>query len=915
MTPERHRQANAIFLAACDLDPTAIPDFLRERCGDDSELQRHIEALLAADAHDDGFLETAAGPGVETSVPERIGGERGYRLLRRLGAGGMGEVWQAERADGEFRQQVAIKLLLAGQRLSREALQRFRAERQILAAFSHPHIARLLDGGALASGAPYLVMEYVDGEAIDLWCTRRGLDARARVALFLKVCDAVQAAHQALIVHRDLKPSNILVDANGCPKLLDFGIAKVLNAELFAHSLVHTRTGVAPMTLAYASPEQIRGEAIGTSSDVYTLGVVLYELLTGALPYRIPASDPVSMARAVCEQAPEPPSRQASAKRGGAAAAALRGDLDAILMKALRKEPEGRYRSVELLAADLGRWLDGLPVLARRGSRAYAARKFAARHRGAVTAALLLVALLIGYALDRQSRLVEVQRQRDRAEQSLSLLREVLTSADPAVARGKELTARQILEAAAQRLLNDQHVATDLRFELLLDITEIEIVLSLREPAAAHLQAAAALLGDLPPVARERIALLRAQALNVAGDSVDAERETAGLLAGIESGRSGLAPREQARVMIMRGNALNLLGRGAEVEPLLRRALALLATLDGEARMLASAHSQLGQVLQNLGRLAEGEQHLREALAISQRENFDPYRISRDENNLAGVLAMQGRFAEALALHRAAIPRFVSAVGEDHAEYGVRMNNLGMTELGAGLLEDAIAHLAHAAELNRQRYGADSQVYATVLGNLAGAEAAAGEFAAAQQHIDTARGALPARSGRANLLSIRAARVAGVLAFERDDRDTARRDFTDCVEGAAEARLDRYPGVSRCHVGLAELALQAGELDAAGAALDRAEAIQAGLDARHFERGLAGLVRARWLLARGDRETAAKTLQAIPPEALNEPWQSTWRDQLLASAHTDCTEANAARAALAPRYPNGHPRLDLPCPR
>ncbi|GMU42298.1 MAG: serine/threonine protein kinase [Xanthomonadales bacterium] len=744
MNPQRHQQANAIFLAACDLDPAAIPAFVRERCGEDAALEQQVYAMLAADAQDDGFLEGGTAT-AEPGVPDRIGGERGYRLLKRLGAGGMGEVWLAERADGEFRQRVAIKLLQAGQRLSREALRRFRAERQILAAFNHPHIARLLDGGTLPGGAPYLVMEYIDGEAIDAWCARHALAARARVALFLKVCDAVQAAHQALIVHRDLKPSNILVGVDGQPKLLDFGIAKVLNAELFAHSLVQTRTGVAPMTLAYASPEQVRGEAVGTASDVYSLAVVLYELLTGVLPYRTPTADPVSMARAVCEQPPDAPSRQAASARSDRGAAGmhveLRGDLDAILLKALRKEPAERYRSVEQLAGDLQRWLSGLPVQARRGSRAYAARKFIGRHRWAVIAATLALGATFAFIVALQAQLRRVEVERDKAEAMTGFMVSVFDRTDPetdsaiAALDPATITMRQVIDENAPRVERELGAQPEAQARLLAVIARIYSGLDLQAqslhygelalrrleetgqvPSAASVDARLYLMTPLyyagrldEAMAQGQQAVAEARSLEPDGGfhtaralhsratmhrlQGDLDRDEADAIAAVDmmkrvrpgSAYVSVAMKEVAQVASLRGDH-------ARCEAVSREAM------DGWPARLGRAHVYFVSILQlhagclhALGQHAAAEAEVREALAVFERtRGAHSPSAARARLQLGRMLNQRGAWAQAEAPLRAALATFEAALGAGHLDTAATTVALAEARCGQGATDEAL---------------------------------------------------------------------------------------------------------------------------------------------------------------------------------------------------------------------------------
>jgi len=369
--------------AALELAPEARAAYLRELEQQDRAVAKEVASLLAQAEDDAGFLED---PPAACWSRHRWAGQRlgPYRVTGEIATGGMGEVLRAVRADDQYEQEVAIKLLRHGWD-DDPARQRFRRERQILARLEHPSIARLLDGGETENGSPYLVMEYVRGEPLDRYCRTRGLSLRQRVELFAAVCDAVQFAHGHLLVHRDLKPANILVTAEGVPKLLDFGIAKLLDAEDGAAA--PTVEAGRLLTPQYASPEHLRGEMITTASDIYSLGVVLYRVLTGQLPYAAKADTAGNLMQALTGEGLLKPSERARGEGKTALARELAGDLDCIVLQALRPEPELRYASAERLAEDLRRWLAGFPVLARRGSWRYRAQKFVARHRYAVAAA------------------------------------------------------------------------------------------------------------------------------------------------------------------------------------------------------------------------------------------------------------------------------------------------------------------------------------------------------------------------------------------------------------------------------------------------------------------------------------------------------------------------------------------------
>jgi len=407
--------------AALDLAPEKRRAYLDETAGSNPELRRELESLLVA--HENAgtdFLNSPSAPTIAIAEnPERselfIGRRIGpYQIVNQIGAGGMGEVYRAFRID-EYEKEVAIKVVRAGQE-SGFSLSRFKNERQILARLDHPNIAHLLDGGTTDDGLPYFVMEFIEGKPIDEYCDSHKLPTEERLRLFLQVCSAVQYAHQRLIIHRDIKPSNIIVTSEGTPKLLDFGIAKILDPEATAGQFEPTLTIFRAFTPEYASPEQVKGDPITTASDVYSLGVVLYELLAGRHPYRKPNSKPQEIFHAVCEVEPEKPSTAVKKKNAGQSARELpstvlvatpdssaqrlskrlRGDIDNIVLMALRKEPQRRYTSVEQFAEDIRRHLENLPVLARKDTVGYRTSKFINRHKAGVVAAILLTLILLG---------------------------------------------------------------------------------------------------------------------------------------------------------------------------------------------------------------------------------------------------------------------------------------------------------------------------------------------------------------------------------------------------------------------------------------------------------------------------------------------------------------------------------------
>ncbi|HJQ23453.1 MAG TPA: protein kinase [Blastocatellia bacterium] len=457
-TTDREQRINEVVEAALRLAPGARTAYLDRACTDEG-LRRDVETTIRIREGANAFHGTtnAEGPTAMMDAETIALGEGeqqrlfeethigAYRIVRRIGQGGMGAVYLAERDTGEFKQQVAIKLVKRGMD-TEFVLRRFLSERQILAALNHPNIARLLDGGTTADGRPYFVMEYIEGKPITQYADDHRLTTVERLRLFQQVCAAIHYAHQNLVIHRDIKPSNILVTEAGTPKLLDFGIAKLLNPELAAQTLEATAVAVRLMTPEYASPEQVKGEPITTASDVYSLGVLLYELLTGHRPYRIANRTPLEVARVVCEEEPQRPStavgrsetypladgtgtiqltpESISRTREGnpeKLRRRLAGDLDNIVLMAMRKEPERRYASVDQLANDIRRHLAGRPVIARKDTLVYRTIKFVRRNRAGVLAALLVIASLVAGA-------VMTLQQRARAERRFNDVRQLANS-------------------------------------------------------------------------------------------------------------------------------------------------------------------------------------------------------------------------------------------------------------------------------------------------------------------------------------------------------------------------------------------------------------------------------------------------------------------------------------------------------
>ncbi|HYW72324.1 MAG TPA: serine/threonine-protein kinase, partial [Pyrinomonadaceae bacterium] len=528
MTPERYRQVKHLLAAAAECDTGERGSFLVEACHGDEALRLEVESLLQhAEPASQFFAESAFAVATrvltepDSAVGRRIGP---YRIKKEIGRGGMGVVYLASRDDEQYQKDVAIKIIKRGMD-SEAVVRRFLNERQILAQLEHANIARLIDGGTTGDGVPYFVLEYVDGTPIDEYCEAHNLSTAARLHLFLEVCSAVQFAHQNLVIHRDIKPGNVLVTTAATPKLLDFGIAKVLHPD--ASSPEQTMTALRVMTPDYASPEQVRGETITTSSDVYSLGVVLYELLTGARPYRIQSKTPEAIARVISLEEPVRPSAAVRTPGAGLPASvgnhekgkagtlnaahrqSLRGDLDNIVLMAMRKEPARRYQSVAQFAEDVRRHLDGLPVIARKDTYTYRTTKFIQRHKTAVAAAALIVLTLIAGVVatirqaeraTAQSQLATAERDHARreaakAERINKFLQGLISYANPSwyaagAGRRGDVKVLDALNDAAGRIDSELKDEPEVRAELHHTIGDTYRALGFNDEAEQHLRAA-----------------------------------------------------------------------------------------------------------------------------------------------------------------------------------------------------------------------------------------------------------------------------------------------------------------------------------------------------------------------------------------------------------------------------------------
>ncbi len=690
MDSERWRRISAVFDQVVVSPVSGRDELLTRCCGGDHELRHEVELLMAADAA--GHVLDQRVPQLRIAVAAQwardteaapIGTTIGcWRVQRELGRGGMGVVMLAERIDGQFDQRVALKLIKRGMD-SEAVLARFFRERQILARLSHPNIARLLDGGMSADGRPYFVMEYVEGAPLLEYCAAHSLGLRARLECALQICAALQFAHRQLIVHLDIKPSNVIVTDSGEVKLLDFGIAKLLDGGA-QEATLQTRTQLQrPFTPSYASPEQLRGEPVSTATDVYGIGCLLYELLTGSRANRQDDATSVEGPRQFVPSEPLPPSKAAGDARAlpGIPSRRFRGDLDTIVLKALKREPDRRYPTVEALAQDLRRWLDGHPIAARRDTLVYRSGKFIARHRVSVPAAALgLVGLLAvtTFALSQASR---ARAHALRAQAVTQYLVDVFRVADPkTMPGGLQLSAREVLDAGDKRM--QLQLATQPQLE-----ASFSVVLGTIYQGLGDNDRAVALLQ-------------RSLALRVAGESDDVSRaDTLGLL---------------ARAQYERGDypAASIASNAALAE---HRAA---GRRDGSE--VAQDLALQGEIARRRGEFAQGEALLKQALTLSRAALKAPHaQIAAQLNQLAALYGDMNRIDQATALTEQSLAMFRALYGEKHLDVAENLVNLGVFRMQTDHIAQALPVFDEAIDIYRRLLPSNHPLLALALANEA----------------------------------------------------------------------------------------------------------------------------------------------------------------------------------------------------
>jgi serine/threonine protein kinase/tetratricopeptide (TPR) repeat protein len=878
---QRWGELSPLLDVALDIDPAERERWLIDSCGD-IELRDCLRVLLA-DSDRDSVIDTGSGriakalmaddgsmdDDAVARLPNLIGRRLGaYRIGRLIGEGGMASVFLGERDDGGFTQQVAVKVLRDGMLDPREQ-QQFRRERQILARLEHPNIARLIDGGLTPEGVPWFAMEYVEGTSILAHCDARQLDIDARLALFLQVCDAVAYAHRALVVHRDLKPSNILVADDGALKLLDFGIARLIDPDDTPgeHATV-TIASQRRLTPAYAAPEQLRGELVTTSADVYALGVLLHELLTGAKPSR---RDDASVKLPSAQAAIVAQSEHLAQQRGRLSARQLRhriaGDLDMILLTALRAEPDRRYPSVTALADDIRRHRQQRPVRARPESLRYRAGRFVRRNRVGVIAAMLVlasmfagVAATLRQAAQAREAAARAQHEADRAVSVKRFLLGLFEGAAPNQTQGRAVTASELLDRGAHGLRDGMADAPDLRAELQVTLAGIyrelgqyDAALSLVDPAEFP-----ALAGDAGAQAeRGRIAYAQ-------GRLDDAEATLRSALETMPAPTNPATRGARAERLVLLGEVLAARDRKDEADVVVREAIAL-DRQDNTVAPLALARDQalLGQIAFGRGDLDGADRAMRESLVLRSRELGTTHTlVATTQHDLAVIALQQGDvetartlFAEALSTRRqllgpmhadiastllnlgalnrrlgdraAAHAHYTEAATmlrtlfpDGHPELGVAYNSLAVLAQEQGDLAGAANYMDDAVALSRASLGDDHPNIGVMLGNLASILRAQGELDRAETIQREAAELLARAVGTDHHLYGVAINGLGFIELERGNDTGARASFERAAAIIGRALGETHPDFGAVLTGLSEAQLRLGD---AAAALDNAQ--------------------------------------------------------------------------------------------
>jgi len=777
-----------ILEQALILPPEQRMAFVRQSCGNNTALLQQAVGQMATQAHAwwDWNLEAEVQHDAEVKPSYNTIGS--YKVVGIIGEGGMGQVLLAERADHQFKQRVAIKLLRRG--VSSYQLQtRLKLERQILATLEHPYIAKLIDGGTTPEGTPYIVMEYVDGVPVNVYCDHQRLTIEQRLRLFQKVCSAVQCAHQHLIVHRDLKPSNILVATDGTPKLLDFGIAKLLDAHSFTQTVAMTHVDYRLMTPDHASPEQVRGEPITTASDIYVLGVLLYGLLAGRRPFEIKHTRLAELERAICDSPAIPLDMglyevvnqrdkdiiQQLCEQRSTTPAKLRrdlhGDISAIVMTALRKEPQRRYSSVEQLSADIERYLSNQPVAARKDTWFYRTRKLVQRNAAASALTATVIAAIIGFAAVTSIQSKRIEREQIRAEQVSKFMIDLFQQADPSHSRGNEVKVREMLDIGAKRILTGLSDQPDIRASLL------------------------TAMGDV---------------YRGLGDYDEAKRL---LLSALELRRklNGIDDMETTRVERILGSVFIEQNNYELAEPLLLHAYALRKEWP-QNRQAESVSS-----IVELALLQQKQQKYSEALTLygqglellAKEPTRDQAKTAEIEHGMAQIYVFQGQYLKAESALRDALALYRSTFGEDYPTTAYVVQNLAIVLEFQGKRNEAAGYYEEAVKLHQKIFGAEHPDTIKTMVSYADFLRKKNELGKAEAILQSAILLQTKALGNNHPSVGYAHRYLGLVLFDKHQYTDAEHEFRTALDiyGKSLPNGHTYVGAARFNLGLTLLCL------------------------------------------------------------------------------------------------------------
>lgn len=781
-------------------------------CGADADLRREAEWLIAVTEHtsldDTPRTITDAADELEADLRIDAASPGRYRLIERIGEGGMGVVWLAERTVGGAHQRVALKRLRTGQ-IAQQA--RFREEQRILATLSHPSIAHLVDAGEDAHGYPFLAMEYVEGERIDQWCDARGLDLRARIGLFLKVCAAVSHAHERLVIHRDLKPANILVDASGEPKLLDFGIARLVDDD--ATATLATRA----MTPAYASPEQIEGAPLGTATDVWSLGVVLYELIVGVRPFEHLTTDH-ARSNAILAGNVAPPSQLRPR---------IPTDIDAIVLKALRREAAQRYPSVHEFAQDLDHFLAARPVRARRGQWTYLAQRFAQRNRWPIAVGAVLLAVVAGFTWHTVLTERDARLQAQVAERTTEFLISAFTLSDPTRADRHDFTAREVLDRGRERV--DEELANQprVRARLLEALGNAYRGINEGNAGAPLLEQAAQL--NLGPAVNDPLAAAR----------------------------------------ILRSKAIGLIAmRGStyESEQAAQRAFDLVRRhASSDHAMLADVYGTLALALNASGKETEATSAAQQALALHEANHAGPLVVARSLADLCRVSSGRGEYAQAMTYCERALSLYVEAGATRTDDYREALRHFGIALLYSGHYDKGLAIFRDRLALTRDLFGEDSTTLAMARIDFSETLAERGLFDEAAAMLAEGVPVVLRRNGARSTQYGSAMFYTGWLRYllgEFDNSVSLLREALEIREAAVNGRDHFLLQVWR--VTLAQALIDSGRADAeARALLESVIAVRRAAQSNTAELAYAQLPLAHWLALHAEYAQAEALLDQV----------------------------------------------------